>query len=289
MGSGGVTDGYEGAKRQRMMESNPYFAVSSGVSDSYDFAAAASKHPRMLESSPYFGGPAAGSFYTSAYGNYGGGPSRSSAYNFPVVRLRGLPFNCDELEIHKFFTGLDIVDCLLVHKNGRFSGEAFVVFSSSMQGEFALQRNRQNMGRRYIEVFQSKKQEYYQAIADEVNSGGAFDVEHRSRSPAHRVKKTDDKDQMDFTEVLKLRGLPYSATVSDIVDFFRDYEVEKGSVRIVRRPDGKVTGEAYVEFPSAEVAKKAMSKDKMTIGSRYVELFPSTPEDARRAELRFKQ
>lgn len=291
MGSGGVTDGYDGAKRQRMMESNPYFAVSGGVSDNYDFSAA-SKHPRMLESSPYFSGAGAGSFYASAYGNYTGGPSRSSssAYNFPVVRLRGLPFNCDELEIHKFFAGLDVVDCLLVHKNGRFSGEAFVVFSSPMQGEFALQRNRQNMGRRYIEVFQSKKQEYYHAIADEVNSGGAFDGEHRSRSPAHRVKKTyDDKDQVDFTEVLKLRGLPYSATEPDIADFFRDYEVKEGSVRIVRRPDGKVTGEAYVEFASAEVAKKAMSKDKMTIGSRYVELFPSTPDDARRAESRFKQ
>ncbi|XP_020585566.1 heterogeneous nuclear ribonucleoprotein F isoform X1 [Phalaenopsis equestris] len=290
MGSGGVTDGYEGAKRQRMMESNPYFAVSSGgVSDSYDFAAA-SKRPRMLESSPYFGGPGAGSFYASAYGNYGGGPSRSSTYSFPVVRLRGLPFNCDELEVHKFFAGLDVVDCLLVHKNGRFSGEAFVVFSSPIQGEFALQRNRQNMGRRYIEVFQSKKQEYYHAIADEVNNGGSFDGEHRSGSPAPRLKKTyDDKDQMDYTEVLKLRGLPYSATETDILDFFRDYEVNEGSVHIVRRLDGKVTGEAYVEFVSAEVAKKAMSKDKMTIGSRYVELFPSTPEDARRAESRFKQ
>lgn len=296
MGSGGVTDGYEGAKRQRMMESNPYFAVSGGgVSDNYDFATGGSKRPRMLESSPYFGGPGAGSFYASPYGSYGGGPSRSSGgFSFPVVRLRGLPFNCDELEIHKFFAGLDVVDCLLVNKNGRFSGEAFVVFSSPMQGEFALQRNRQNIGRRYIEVFQSKKQEYYHAIADEVNSGGgSFDGEHRGGSPAPpppRSKKTyDDKDQMDYTEVLKLRGLPYSATETDIVDFFRDYDVKEENVRIARRPDGKVTGEAYVEFASADVAKKAMSKDKMTIGSRYVELFPSSLEDARRAESRFKQ
>ena len=44
-----------------------------------------------------------------------------------------------------------------------------------------------------------------------------------------------------------------------------------------------------MEFVSAEEAKRAMSKDKMTIGSRYVELFPSTPDEARRAESRSRQ
>lgn len=289
MGSGRVTDGYEGAKRQRMMESDHYFGGwSGGVSDSYS----GSRRPRILEPSPYFGGPGAGSFYAAAYGGFGGGLGGSnSAFIFPVVRLRGLPFNCDDLEVYKFFTGLNIVDCLLVNKNGRFSGEAFVVFSSPMQAEFALQRNRQNMGRRYIEVFQAKKQEYYHAIASEVTNNPLFDTEYRSRSPAPRVKKAthDEKDQMEHTEVLKLRGLPYSATETEIVDFFQDYDVREENVRIVRRPDGKVTGEAYVEFASAEVAKKAMAKDKMTIGSRYVELFPSTSEEARRAGSRSRQ
>uniref|UniRef100_A0A0E0NND5 RRM domain-containing protein n=1 Tax=Oryza rufipogon TaxID=4529 RepID=A0A0E0NND5_ORYRU len=58
------------------------------------------------------------------------------------VRLLGLPFDCGDLDICKFFVGLDIVDCLLVHKNGCFTDEAFVVFPSAMQGEFALHRNR---------------------------------------------------------------------------------------------------------------------------------------------------
>jgi heterogeneous nuclear ribonucleoprotein F/H len=31
--------------------------------------------------------------------------------------------------------------------------------------DFALQKNRQSMGRRYIEVFRSKKQDYYTAVA----------------------------------------------------------------------------------------------------------------------------
>lgn len=254
LGSGGYSDGYEvGSKRQRMIESNPYFAVGSG------------------------GG---GSGFQSY--NYGGG-----LHSFPVVRLRGLPFNCSDVDIFRFFAGLDVVDVLLVNKNGRFSGEAFVVFASAMQTEFALQRDRQNMGRRYVEVFRCKKQDYYYAIAAEVNNEG-YDSEYRSPPPAPS-KKSQDKDQMEYTEFLKLRGLPYSVTKSEIVEFFGEFNPAEDKIHIGCRPDGKATGEAFVEFDSVDEAKKAMSKDKMTIGSRYVELFPSTSDEVRRAESRSRQ
>ncbi|CAD5196509.1 uncharacterized protein LOC103971665 isoform X1 [Musa acuminata AAA Group] len=287
LGSGGGSDGYDGTKRPRMMESNPYFAVSSGFAmDGYEVG---SKRSRLMDSSPYFSVGGIGSSYQSFGSSFNGG--FGSMHSFPVVRLRGLPFNCDDLDIIKFFMGLDIVDCLLVNKSGRFSGDAFVVFSSPMQAEFALQRDRQNMGRRYIEVFRCSKQDYYRAVATEVNSGGwAFEDEYHQDAPPVRVKKSyEDKDKMEYTEVLKLRGLPYSVTKSDIVDFFEEFELSEDKVHIAYRLDGKATGEALVEFPSVEVAKKAMCKDKMTIGSRYVELFPSTPDEARKAESRSRE
>ncbi|EEE51597.1 hypothetical protein OsJ_32850 [Oryza sativa Japonica Group] len=150
MGGGGVSDGYEGSKRPRMIESNPYFAVTAGS------PLDVSKRARMMEPAPpYFGAmgsSAAGgtsAFYQPYGANLPGAGANSAIQNFPGVRLRGLPFDCDDLDIFKFFVGLDIVDCLLVHKNGRFTGEAFVVFPSAMQAEFALHRNRQNMGRRW--------------------------------------------------------------------------------------------------------------------------------------------
>ncbi|XP_043713431.1 heterogeneous nuclear ribonucleoprotein H [Telopea speciosissima] len=255
LGSGGVSDGYEvGSKRQRMIESNPYFAVSS----------------------------AAGSFQPYSYGG-GFHPT------FPVVRLRGLPFNCTDIDIFKFFAGLEIVDVLLVNKSGRFSGEAFVIFSGPVQAEFALQRDRQNMGRRYVEVFRCKKQDYYNAVAAEVNYEGIYDNDYHGSPPPSRAKRSVDKDQLEYTEILKLRGLPFSVTKAEIVDFFGDIGVTEERIHIACRPDGKATGEAYVEFGSAEEAKKAMCKDKMTIGSRYVELFPSSADEARRAESRSRQ
>ncbi|KAK1361576.1 Heterogeneous nuclear ribonucleoprotein F [Heracleum sosnowskyi] len=255
-GSGGVSDGYGiGSKRPRMMESNPYFAVGSG---SRGF---------------------------QPYGDYGGGYQLST---FPVVRLRGIPFDCTDIDVFKFFDGLDVVDVLLVNKNGRFSGEAFVVFAGPMQADLALQRDRQNMGRRYVEVFRCKKQEYYNAVASEVNYDGIHDNEFR-RSPPARSKRSQDKDQMEYTEILKLRGLPFSTKKSSIAQFFKDYKLVEGKIHIACRADGKATGEAFVEFISAEEAKNAMAKDKKTIGSRYIELFPSTPDEARRAASRSRQ
>eukprot|EP00955_Chlamydomonas_euryale_P087708 364319-Chlamydomonas_euryale.AAC.6 len=45
----------------------------------------------------------------------------------------------------------------MVHRDGRLSGEAFIVMSSPMHVELALSKNRSYMGRRYVEVFRSKR------------------------------------------------------------------------------------------------------------------------------------
>ncbi|KAH6797029.1 RNA-binding family protein [Perilla frutescens var. hirtella] len=238
-----------------------------------------------MESNPYFAVSSSSSGYQQQYG-YGRGYQPSA---FPLVRLRGLPFNCTDVDIFKFFAGLDIVDVFLVNKDGRFSGEAFVVFARHMQAELALQKDRQNMGRRYVEVFRCKKQEYYNAIAAEVSEGAYGSIDHRGSSPVARRKRSPDKDKMDYTEILKLRGLPYSVKKTDILKFFGDFDITEDKIQIACRPDGKVTGEAFVEFSSPEQARKAMCKDKMLIGSRYVELFPSAPDEARHAASRSRQ
>lgn len=249
-GSGGVSDGYGiGSKRPRMTDSTPYFAVRSSGAQGYD--------------------------------------SRYPPPSFPVVRLRGLPFNCADVDIFKFFAGLDIVDVFLVNKDGRFSGEAFVLFAGPMQADLALRRDRQNMGRRYVEVFKCKKQDYYHAVAAEVREGGYGSVDRRASPPSVRRKRSPEKDRLEYTEILKMRGLPYSVRKSEISKFFEGtVSVREDKIHIACRSDGKATGEAYVELGSVEEAKRAMAKDKMMIGSRYVELFPSTPDEFRRAASR---
>ncbi|KAI0503589.1 hypothetical protein KFK09_014523 [Dendrobium nobile] len=162
------------------------------------------KRPQSFDSSSsYFGGPSgSGLMYTSSYA-YGGEPPP-----FPVVRLRGLPFDCTDADVIDFLHGLNLLDILFIHKGGRFTGEAFCVLAYPLQVDFAIQRDRRIMGRRYIEVFRSTRQEYYSAIANEIS-------DLRSGSPrrgARRAKSNDDgKDLIEHTGILRMRGLPYSA------------------------------------------------------------------------------
>lgn len=273
---------------------------------------------------------------------------------FPVVRLRGLPFNAGELDVLEFFAGLEAVDALVVRRDGRTTGEAYVVFSNVMQMDFALQKNRASMGRRYIEVFRSKKAEYYHAVAAAVResqTNGARESFHAATSSAlagasgaygdngaygDASAVAGDGTQQAFvgghhaavgasayggaayaggaphgqppmphgapgvgrggaaaaaehTGVLKLRGLPFSATKDDIIGFFGGAgELEltplvHDSIHIVTSLDGRPSGVAFAEFQSPEEAKIAMARDRQSMGTRYVELFASSREEATRA------
>ena len=48
-------------------------------------------------------------------------------------------------------------------------------------------------------------------------------------------------------------------------------------------------GTAYVQCASAEAAKSAMVMDRKTMGSRYIELFASTIDEASRYGAPFSQ
>ncbi|GAB6018882.1 Heteroproteinous nuclear ribonucleoprotein H [Chamberlinius hualienensis] len=74
-----------------------------------------------------------------------------------------------------------------------------------------------------------------------------------------------------------MRGLPFRASVQDIIDFFRP--LNPVNVNIIYEDSGRASGEADVEFASHDEAMKAMSKDKSNIQHRYIELFlNSTPQ-----------
>ncbi|XP_071711988.1 uncharacterized protein [Rutidosis leptorrhynchoides] len=222
--------------------------------------------------SSYYGSPQASNYmYSPPAYSYASQPPV-----FPVVRLRGLPFDCTETDIIEFFHGLDVVDVLFLHKHGKFAGEGYCVLGYAFQVEYALQRNRQNIGKRYVEVFRSSRQEYYKSIAIEVSDSRR----PRSRSPRRRPRKLDpSKEYAEHTGVLRLRGLPFSANRDDIVEFFKGFNLSDDSVYFMVNSEGRITGEAYVKFESPEDSKAAMMEDGTCLGSRYIELFPSPLEE----------
>ncbi|GMH13011.1 hypothetical protein Nepgr_014852 [Nepenthes gracilis] len=246
---------------------------SGGYADLGDGREMGPKRQRIVDQgSSYYGASPSSSFMynSSPYASYIGQPPP-----FPIVRLRGLPFDCTEADIAEFLHGLDIVDILFAHKGGRFSGEAYCVLGYPLQVDFALQRNRQNIGRRYVEVFRSTRHEYYKAIAHEVS-----DSHGGSPHPSSRAKSYDEeKDMAEHTGILRLRGLPYSAVTDDIIDFFKDFVLSEDKVHITYNSEGRPSGEAFVVFANPEDSRAAMAKDRMTLGNRYIELFPSSQEE----------
>eukprot|EP01024_Parvocaulis_polyphysoides_P076086 TRINITY_DN9865_c0_g1_i2.p1 TRINITY_DN9865_c0_g1~~TRINITY_DN9865_c0_g1_i2.p1 ORF type:complete len:284 (-),score=33.27 TRINITY_DN9865_c0_g1_i2:586-1344(-) len=212
----------------------------------------------------------------------------SGAYEFPCVKLRGLPFECKEQQICEFL-GSEPIDVLMVRRGGRFSGEAFVVLDGADLVEAALCKNEQYMGRRYVEVFRAQKMDYYKAIANEIMDGS----HSLSAAPSIPVNMSNGGDHGGSvlghgSNVIRMRGLPYSVTAVDIAHWFNS-----GTVQLPHRvsPDqilvctvrGRTTGQGYVEFNNSHDASIAMRKNKHLMGSRYIELFQSDLEELQKA------
>jgi len=84
----------------------------------------------------------------------------SDAANFTsiphVVRLRGLPFTCTEMDVAVFFQGLNIVAGgihLIVQYDNTPTGEALVEFKYAADVCLALKKHRQHITHRYVEVY----------------------------------------------------------------------------------------------------------------------------------------
>ena len=78
--------------------------------------------------------------------------------------------------------------------------------------------------------------------------------------------------------VVRLRGLPYSATARDVLNLLHDCKItdnDKG-IRFSFAPDGRPSGEAFVELASEEDVSKALGHNNEHMGKRYVEIFRAT-------------
>lgn len=187
-------------------------------------------------------------------------PLESALGKFPCVAMQGCPRDCTAGDVLLFFSELRPVDILFKEFNGQVNANAFVLFGSLEDRNAALRKDRANMGKRYIVVKPASRLEYYQAAACR--------LENEFQEPSH-----------DYA-VVKMRGLPFNVSYDDIIHFFSEFQITKPYVKIACRPDGKLTGEAYVRFDSMEEARRALKHDKKEIGKRYVELFVIDPGEA---------
>uniref|UniRef100_A0A0E9XFR9 RRM domain-containing protein n=2 Tax=Anguilla TaxID=7935 RepID=A0A0E9XFR9_ANGAN len=142
----------------------------------------------------------------------------------------------------------------------------------------ALEKHKEAMGNRYIEVFPSQKSEIQsqRRKREEVSPSLPPAEPH----PQPESKTTDSVPISNAVprmavHYVHMRGLPFQATGRDIVNFFSPVRLKK--ILIEYGPDGRASGEADVFFASHEDALSAMSKDKAYMQERYIELFLNSP------------
>jgi len=201
---------------------------------------------------------------------------------------------------------------LQMNADGVPTGECFVEFGSLEALAEALQRNRQVMGHRYVVVQQLGKAETEQlaaqgklgklplppmppavvpklpapitaaqkvaaAAASVAANGSSAGVARSARQTAtisrERSGQLSTGDAAGSAVVVKMRGLPYTATELEIADFFGGLRITAGGVSIGRDANGRPSGEAHVEFSTESDAQAAMGLNRQRIGSRYIELF----------------
>ncbi|KAJ4460796.1 putative Epithelial splicing regulatory protein 2 [Paratrimastix pyriformis] len=176
-----------------------------------------------------------------------------------VVRLRGLPFQASEQDIREFFHDLQVAQNgvqIALNREGRPSGDAYVQFATEEDAKKALEYDRRSMGRRYIEVF------------------SATFADMNSASAASRPQPVAPVSGHEDAFVVRLRGLPYSATEDDIRNFL--LPAQAVGVHIARNREGRPSGDAFVEVPTADAQDIIIKKHGEKMGIRYVETFKSS-------------
>lgn len=75
--------------------------------------------------------------------------------------------------------------------------------------------------------------------------------------------------------VVRLRGLPWAATAAEITGLLGDASIKNGEqgIHFTFGPDGRASGEAFVEVCSAEDVSKALGHNREHLGGRYIEIF----------------
>ncbi|XP_051958968.1 G-rich sequence factor 1-like [Xyrauchen texanus] len=172
-----------------------------------------------------------------------------------IIRAKGLPWSCTQEDLMNFFSDCRIRGGLqgihiMNNRNGRPTGQAFIELEHEEDVGKALDRHKQYLGQRYVEVY-------------EVTNSDADAI----------LMSTEESSESDG--VVRLRGLPFSCTEKDIIQFFSGLDIVEDGVTIVLNRKGRNSGDAFVQFATKEIAENALKKNKEVIGNRYIEIFPS--------------
>ncbi|XP_063769363.1 probable RNA-binding protein 19 [Pseudophryne corroboree] len=193
-----------------------------------------------------------------------------------TVKLRGAPFNVTEQNVREFLLPLKPAAIRIVRNtHGNKTGYIFVDFQSEEELNKALKKNKDYMGKRYIEVFQVE-----QAKEPDLSSKA------QNRPWEQRMKDSEIQEDLSDSGRLFIRNLSYSCAEADLETLFSKY----GPLSEIHFPIDKLTkkpkGFAFVTFLIAEHAVKAYADvDGQIFQGRMLHVLPSTAKKEEEGEV----
>lgn len=207
----------------------------------------------------------------------GGGAGGGSA-----VQLRGLPWTATKEDVQDFFEPNFVVEArdieMTTDAKGRPSGGAVVTLGSAIEADEAKEQlNRKHMGDRYIEVFEAGPDKGGRRVVPSV----------REREPRRMRSPPKVGAGKGFFGWIRLRGLPFSASQADVVEFMRfSFGVSAKDVLLESR-GGRASGQAYVKLKNRDDVPDAVAElHKTCMGPRYIEVYASSGDEVAAAMQR---
>uniref|UniRef100_A0A8B9R136 RNA binding motif protein 12 n=1 Tax=Anas platyrhynchos TaxID=8839 RepID=A0A8B9R136_ANAPL len=239
-----------------------------------------------------------------------------------VIRLQGLPIVAGTMDIRHFFSGLTIPDGG-VHIVGGELGEAFIVFATDEDARLGMMRTGGTIKGSKVTLLLSSKTEMQNMIelsrrrfetanldmppANASRSGPPpssgmsgrvnFGLNPLFIGPMNPVNPIQMNSQNSVKPIpinpddlyVSVHGMPFSATESDVKDFFLGLRVD--AVHMLKDHVGRNNGNGLVKFFSPQDTFEALKRNRMLMIQRYVEVSPATERQwvAAGGHITFKQ
>ncbi|XP_056157905.1 RNA-binding protein 12 [Lampris incognitus] len=216
----------------------------------------------------------------------GGGPANPDEL---FVLLQNLPFSCSEIEIREFFRGLGVEAVRVLRDGqGRGNGRALVRFFSPQDSFEAVKRGGGMMGQRFIEISPATERQWASLnggavgpvshINNKPNCNESQDLQHRRDNtglgPGGREQRGRSRSPHRQELCIYLKGLPYEAEKKQVQEFFKNLSIVEDSIYIAYSPNGRATGEGFLEFKMEQDYKTALGAHMQYMGSRFIQVHP---------------
>jgi len=176
-----------------------------------------------------------------------------------IVRVRGLPWSCTENELIEFFEGVCIQSVHFTRdRDGRPSGDAYMVLASLKDQKLAHKFHKAHMGNRYLEVFEARYSEMSWMLTKNVD-----------KNPKDGKMAEYEEFEPESDAIVKMRGLPFEAGPAEIIRFFDELPVAEKGILICKDSNRRPSGEGYCVFADEESAKEALKRDNASMGHRW--------------------